>query len=256
MATENADLMKNARTSLEGKWGLAIATFFVYMVIISAAQALVDFEAVTSLATLVIAGPFAVGAAIFSLNISRGGEAKLEQIFDGFKNFATALVAYLLMFLFVFLWALLFIIPGVIAALSYAMTFFIIADDPQIRPRAALDKSKAMMDGYKAKLFRMYLRFFGWSLLCLLTFGIGFLFLFPYMYVSLAKFYDDVKADSAGGSAQTLEPENPPEPSSPPEPTMNPEPIVPDGSTQGGEQSSDPGTEEKPVPKRGFDYEK
>ncbi|WP_369292780.1 DUF975 family protein, partial [Saccharophagus degradans] len=39
------------------------------------------------------------------------------------------------------------------------------------------------------------LRFLGWAILCLLTLGIGFLWLIPYMYVTYAKFYDDLKID-------------------------------------------------------------
>ena len=76
------------------------------------------------------------------------------------------------------------------------MTFFIIADDETIEPMAALDKSKKMMYGYKLQLFYLCLRFFGLSLLCILTLGIGFLWLFPYMYVTLAKFYDAIKDKS------------------------------------------------------------
>jgi uncharacterized membrane protein len=136
-----------------------------------------------------------LGISIFSLSISRNQEARLEQIFDGFNNFGTALGAYLLMILFIILWMLLLIIPGIIAALSYSMTFYILADDKTIPAMDAIDKSKAMMDGYKWKLFCMGLRFFLLALLCILTLGIGFLWLFPYMQVSAAKFYDDIKGN-------------------------------------------------------------
>ena len=57
----------------------------------------------------------------------------------------------------------------------------------------ALRTSKAMMDGYKWKLLRLQLRFACFALLCLLTLGIGFLWLIPYSYVTLAKFYDDIR---------------------------------------------------------------
>jgi uncharacterized membrane protein len=97
------------------------------------------------------------------------------------------------MVLFIVLWLLLLIIPGIIAAISYSMTFYILADDKSIKPMEAIDKSKKMMDGYKWKYFFLCLRFFGWALLCILTLGIGFLWLIPYINVSIAKFYDDVK---------------------------------------------------------------
>lgn len=182
--------MQNARESLKDKWGLAIGTFIIYSLIMGAAGAI---KAPGSIISLLIGGPFALGAATFSLNISRGKDAKLEQIFQGFNRFSTALGAYLLMLLFVILWTLLLIIPGIIAALSYSMTFYILSDDQTIRAEDALKKSKIMMEGYKLKLFYLCLRFFLLALLCVLTLGIGFFWLIPFIHISMAKFYDDIK---------------------------------------------------------------
>lgn len=190
MKTENVILMQMARESLKEKWGIAVGTFVVYVLISIIIQII---PIAGPIASLIISGPLAVGVAIFSLNISRSKEAKLEQIFHGFNNFGTSLAAYLLMILFVFLWALLLIIPGIIAALSYSMTLYIIADDNSIGAMEAINKSKKMMDGYKWKYFCLGLRFLGWALLCILTLGIGFFWLIPYMQVSMAKFYDDIK---------------------------------------------------------------
>ncbi|MBS1773868.1 MAG: DUF975 family protein [Bacteroidetes bacterium] len=192
MATENRVLMQMARKSLEGKWGLAIGTFLVYTLITSSFGAMQQWGVLA----LLIAGPLMLGISIFSLAISRGKDARLEQLFEGFQHYSRALVTYLLMFLYILLWMLLFIIPGIIAALSYSMSFYILADDPSLTPRQAMDKSKAMMNGYKAKLFYLYLRFFPLALLCILTLGIGFLWLVPYMNIATAKFYDDIKDSS------------------------------------------------------------
>jgi uncharacterized membrane protein len=193
MKTENVVLMQMARESLKGKWGLAIGTLVVY-ILISLGIQLIPY--VGPIASLIISGPFALGLSYFSLSISRNQDAKLEQIFQGFNNFGTALGTYLLMLLFTVLWAILLIIPGIIAAISYSMTFYILADDHSIGAMDAIDKSKKMMDGYKWKFFYLGLRFFGWALLCILTLGIGFLWLIPYLQVSMAKFYEDVKANS------------------------------------------------------------
>ena len=193
MKTENLVLMQMARKSLKEKWGLAVGTFVVYMLIIGAIQATTEFFPLAGLLLLAISGPMALGIAIFSINISRNQDARLEQIFQGFNNFNTSLGAYLLMLLFTLLWTLLLIIPGIIAVLSYSMTFYILADDNSIGAMEAIDKSKKMMDGYKWKYFCLGLRFIGWSLLCILTLGIGFLWLLPYMQVSMVKFYDDIK---------------------------------------------------------------
>ena len=198
MNTDNVALMRTARESLKGKWGLAILTFFIYALLTTASGTMRSsgsFLTISSTLTLIIGGPLALGAAIFSLSISRGKEARLEQIFQGFTSFSTALVAYLLILLYVLLWALLLIVPGIIAALGYSMVFYILADDPLLKPQDALNKSKSMMDGYKLKLFYLGLRFFLLGLLCILTLGIGFFWLIPYVHITIAKFYDDIKGN-------------------------------------------------------------
>ena len=194
MITENKYLMKQARESLAGKWGLAVGTFAVYLLI---SIAIGSFKGVGSLISLLVSGPFAMGISLFSLSISRHLDARLEQVFEGFKKFGKALSAYLLVVLFTLLWALLLIIPGIIAAISYSQVFYILNDDGIISAGDSIKKSKKMMYGYKWKYFCLGFRFIGWALLSILTLGIGFLWLFPYIQVTMAKFYDDVKSVGA-----------------------------------------------------------
>ena len=96
------------------------------------------------------------------VNIARNKDAKIEQLFEGFRNFGTSILAYVLMVLFIILWTILLIIPGIIAAISYSMTFFIIAEDETICAYEALKKSKEMMNGHKWKFFCLGFSFFGW----------------------------------------------------------------------------------------------
>ena len=193
MNTTNLVLMKMARESLKDKWGIAIATFLIYALIIGIVQGSAETYPFVNLILLLISGPLSLGITKFTINISRNQEARIEQLFDGFSNFGTSTGAYLLTVLFTLLWTLLLIIPGIIAALSYSMTFYIIADDDSIGAMDAIDKSKKMMYGHKWKYFRLLLRIVGLSLLCILTLGIGFLWLLPYAQVSTAKFYEDIK---------------------------------------------------------------
>ena len=188
--TLNKELMAEARKSLEGKWGLAAGGTAIYIVILGIIQ-IIPFAG--PLIGLIIGGPFVLGYVLFTIRISRGQPAISSMVFDGFKNFAVALGAYLLMCIFIFLWCLLLIVPGIIAAMAYAMTLFILADNPNIGSLEAIRASKKMMMGYKMKYFCLNWRFFWWMLLCLLTLGIGFFWLMPYMYVTFAKFYDDIK---------------------------------------------------------------
>jgi uncharacterized membrane protein len=194
MAKENVLLMQEARESLKGKWGLAVGGFFIYMLVTLLVGTPEDIGLVLG---LLIDGPMLLGLAIFSLALSRGQVASLPQLFEGFEDFLRSFVAYILMCLFILLWALLLIVPGVIAALGYSQTFFILSEDKSISALDALKKSKAMMYGHKKKLFYLALRFLGWFLLGVITFGIGFLWILPYFQVTMAKFYDDVSGKSA-----------------------------------------------------------
>jgi len=190
--THNRDLMQMAKESLQGNWGLGVLTVFLYQLMISIIPAFIPF--IGNIAVLIIAGPMAVGFYLVFLTLARRTKADVEQLFQGFNYFGSALGAYLLTILYTLLWTLLLIIPGIIAAYAYSMTFFIIADDPTIGANDAITRSKEMMRGNKWKLFCLYWRFFGWSLLCLLTLGIGYLWLIPYIQTTMAHFYEDVKS--------------------------------------------------------------
>lgn len=204
--TANEHLMAKAREHLKDKWGFGALITLLYILVSGVPSSL---PKIGGLIGLIINGPISLGLAILFLSLVRSGEAKLDRIFEGFNRFKVALLTYLLMVLYIVLWALLLIVPGIIAALSYAMTFFILADEPDVTASEALEKSKKLMDGHKLKLFYLGCRFIGWALLCVLTLGIGFLWLFPYMYASMTLFYEDIKQQGSGAQAMTQPPAAP-----------------------------------------------
>lgn len=184
------EIRARARESLRGRWGLPIG-FCVLLFLLTQAMGLLPFG-LGGLATLILSGPLQLGAIIFFLSFTRGGEVKLGMMFSGFKNFGNALGAYLLVALFTLLWLLLLIIPGIIAAHAYSQTLYILAGDRSVGPLEAIRRSKQMMAGKKWKLFCLNLWFMCLSILCLFTLGIGLLWLFPYMNASFAAFHDDL----------------------------------------------------------------
>jgi uncharacterized membrane protein len=187
----NADLMRKARETLRGRWHYCAGVTLVFM-LVSGAPSI--FKQLGSLITIVITGPLSLGITAFYLALVHGQTPKLAAIFDGFRNFLNAFLTYLLMMVFVILWLLLLIVPGIIAALSYALSFYILAENPAMVPMEVLRRSKQMMNGYKLKLFYLGLRFIGWGILCIFTLGIGFLWLIPYAMTSVTLFYEDVKS--------------------------------------------------------------
>ena len=187
--------MSDARASLNGKWPLAIGTFLIYF-LISMSASLIPYAG--QILAILIPGPLAVGAAFFALKISRDQEAKTDDLFFSFNNnLGNSILAYLIVLVFAFIGFILLIIPGIIVALALSQTWFILAENPSIDSYDAVIKSKNMMKGYKWQYFKIGLRLFGLGLLCLLTLGIGFLWLIPYQYVVYAKFYEEVKLANA-----------------------------------------------------------
>ena len=93
-------------------------------------------------------------------------------------------------------------IGAVILSLAYSLVPFIIHDNPDMGVRDVLKTSRMMMRGHKWQLFVLELTFLGWALLCVLTLGIGFLWLTPYQYTSYAHFYEDIKAEYADKPAE------------------------------------------------------
>ena len=133
--------------------------------------------------------PLEIGARrFFYRNINE--KAELKEVGFGFdRNYMGSVKTMFLRDLYTGLWTLLFIIPGIIKSYSYCMSFYILADHPEITVREAMNESKRMTQGHKMDLFILQLSFIGWGILATLTFGIGYFWLIPYMQVTMANTY-------------------------------------------------------------------
>ena len=193
-----------ALSALENKWGNFVLITFVYGFIIGITQVLSgdkDSPAILHLIGLVLfilALPLTWGYQTLFLGAVRGGEATAKDMFEGYNKelFSRVLTTTLLYYVYVFLWSLLFLIPGCIKAYSYAMTPYILKDNPEMKNNAAIEESMRMMDGHKLELFLLDLSFIGWAILSILTCCIGFLWLAPYMSMARVNFYEDLKKAS------------------------------------------------------------
>ena len=193
-----------ALSALENKWGNFVLITFVYGFIIGITQILSgdkDSPAILHLIGLVLfilALPLTWGFQTLFLGAVRGGEATAKDMFEGYNKelFSRVLTTTLLYYVYVFLWSLLLLIPGCIKAYSYAMTPYILKDNPEMKNNAAIEESMRIMNGHKLELFLLDLSFIGWALLSFLTCGIGFLWLAPYMNMARVNFYEDLKKAS------------------------------------------------------------
>lgn len=95
--------------------------------------------------------------------------------------------------LITFGWTLVFIIPGIIKTYQYAMVPYILAENPDVEYREALDWSRDMMDGHKFELFVLKLSFIGWEILGTLLCCIGIIFVWPYENATYAEYFAELK---------------------------------------------------------------
>ncbi|WP_147634085.1 DUF975 family protein [Treponema pectinovorum] len=188
MVIQRSELKSLAKAQIKGN----IATFFGIIVIYSVIFAVAAFIPV---APVVLQGPIYLGAALFMMEVVRTKKGQFNTAFLGFKQFGTSFVASLLMDIFTFLWTLLFIIPGFVACLKYSMTYYIIADNPELSAMEAIKKSKMMMQGHKTELFVLLLSFFWWYVLCFITFGIAGIYVAPYVNATVVNFYEKLKEE-------------------------------------------------------------
>lgn len=133
-----------------------------------------------------------IGYQKFNLDIVDSTPLNIGTLFSYFKHWKNAILTNLLQAVYIFLWSLLCIIPGIIAQYNYAMTPYILAENPELSPNEALQRSKEMMHGHRMELFLLNLSFIGWTILAVLTCGIGFIWLVPYINATNAEFYREI----------------------------------------------------------------
>lgn len=200
------ELKTKAKNILKGNWGQAISLLLLYGLISFGAGIAINFigemfhlteqtaNVLEDIANIVVSAFFTLGTTSFYLKLSRGEEVTYKELFSKTDMFVVALLAIVLISIFTTLWTLLLIIPGIIAAINYSQTYYILVDDKTKNAYDAIKASKEMMNGHKWDYFVLVLSFSGWMILAVLTLGIGFIWLVPYMQVTFANFYDSIKA--------------------------------------------------------------
>lgn len=117
------------------------------------------------------------------------------------KNFIPVVLVMILSSIFTFLWSLLFIIPGIIKGIAYSQAYFIYKDVSSSGKNEGMGytdyitASRKLMHGHKWDYFVLQLSFIGWHILAMLSLGIGYLWLNPYMSATYAAFYRDLARD-------------------------------------------------------------
>ena len=215
----SSELRAIARRNLEGTWGISVGVALVAAILgglivgtgsninfnfnedtvrnlppifWTVLLPLVSVAGLLGIVSFILGGTVELGYAKFLLKQYDRKELQFSDLFSQFERFGTGFAQKFLRTLYTVLWTMLFVIPGIVKSLSYAMTPFILNDHPEMTASEAIKASQKLMDGHKMDLFILGLTFIGWEILACLTMGIGFLFLNPYMNAAYAAFYRNI----------------------------------------------------------------
>ena len=184
-----------------------------------------------SLLALIVEALFIPGLIKMTIGATRDGKAKIEDLFSSTELFFKYIIIFLILFAMVFVLGLLeaialrslmavmffnaeislalsiFLIAfGLLLAVaimlvtiyivvSFSQVFFVLVDEPELSVAGILVKSFDMMENYVIEYFYLVVSFIGWLILGLLSLGIIYIFIIPYMLIAMAYFYDHVKKD-------------------------------------------------------------
>lgn len=133
------------------------------------------------------------GHTLYHLGVRRGEEMGYTTLFDGFSFVGKVILLQLVMTLFVSLWTMLFVIPGLIASYRYRFAMYNLCENPEMGVMEALAMSCSQTQGYKMDLFVLDLSFLGWSILCVLTLGVGNIWITPYFTQTELGYFHQIK---------------------------------------------------------------
>jgi len=218
---QNQDYKNESLAALKGNWAPAVLAGIVLYAVMGVvmgpyygvniasaisgvtAHAIIPLYVGTLVLIYLVGWPLTVGYYNAQKVLLVNGDNRLIQnMFEiGFGNWLHYVWGSILMMLYIALWTLLLFIPGIIKSYSYAMTYYILVERPELSANQAIDESRRLMKGHKFDLFYLDLSFIGWILLSMLTCGIGLLWVMPYWVTARAAFWEDIKANDPAWQA-------------------------------------------------------
>lgn len=228
----SSELKALAKEHLFGKYGTAIGACFVVSMIVGFisffSTAFIDTKTlegviinfVISFVVSVLVGLFNSGRAYFFLMLVCGKPVTISDVFYGFKLYPNKAV---LIQLYITIWTyvsilpmtiltyilqlypenailtlchslsmILYLVASVMISLIYSQAFYLLHDFPEYSVGKLLSISRKLMKGSKGRYFYLSASFFPLLLLGLLSCGIAWLWLIPYMNATNTEFFLDL----------------------------------------------------------------
>ena len=140
--------------------------------------------------------PLGIGTTAFFVSLIENENFEAKDLFKYYHDFVKIIGVTILMGLIIMLGYICFIIPGIILTLSYSLVPIILIKKPELGIVETLKYSREKMQGHKLDTFVLGLSFIGWAILGTLTFGILYIWLFPYMQLTFTKFYLNILGEN------------------------------------------------------------
>lgn len=171
--------------------GISLATGIVFGILFNN----MDVDILDSLLGILMM-PLGIGTTAFFVSLIENENFEAKDLFKYYHDFVKVIGVTILMGLIITLGYICFIIPGIILTLSYSLVPIILIKKPELGIVETLKYSREKMRGHKLDTFVLGLSFIGWAILGTLTFGILYIWLFPYMQFTFTKFYLNILGEN------------------------------------------------------------
>lgn len=122
--------------------------------------ALMFFFPIAGIALMIFSyGFLCIGTKTVLLGLSRGEVLPIETVFSKFRICIKAFCLNVAKMLISCLWTIVFIIPGIVTALNYSMSSFVMADE-NLSALECMVKSKKLVYGHRGEILVIYLAYF------------------------------------------------------------------------------------------------
>lgn len=226
------ELKQKSKKQLQGKIGISFLCLIIYGILILAMAFIslfIGFPLSYFLMCVLLFPPLVLGLLKVYMEISYGNYPDISILFSGFRQYLQTFLVSFILFAGSLLCSVLSIIPNIIirplllsvgpsilrvmplyllwtlflgiiyyyVALGFSMVYYIMAEQPDLSAIDVLKASWAMMKGNRWKYIVFQLSFILWILLCIVTIGIAYIYVIPYMSVANANFYHNIKRNQS-----------------------------------------------------------
>lgn len=228
----SSELKALAKEHMFGKYGTAIGAFIVVFMIITLTSFFstifidttkvvgIVINFIISFIISVLTGLFTSGEKYFYLKISCGQPVTVNDVFYGFQLFPNkailiqlfltlciyismvpmTILSYMvvrdpkdaMLTLFYSLSLIFYGLVTMILSLLYSQAFYLLHDFPNYSAKELLAMSRKLMKGSKGRLFYLIMSFIPLLMLGILSCGIAYLWLMPYINATMAEFFLDL----------------------------------------------------------------